>query len=110
MRKFGKLGSSIIHAFAILGGSMIFTWGVSVFGVKFFIALGFEWMSVSDVGLMIIGLGIMVFMALSDRKMSKIFDKYYDEWDDIASSGGSKEDIASFGGSVDGETEESTAE
>lgn len=100
MKRIGKLGSSIIHAFAILGGAMIFTWGVSTFGVKFFVALGFEWISASDIGLMIIGLGIMVFMALSDRKMSKIFDKYYDEWDDVAS----------FGGSKDEQTEESSTE
>ena len=100
MKRIGKLGSSIVHAFAILGGAMVFVWGTSTFGVKFFVALGFEWMSASDVGLMIIGLGIMVFMALSDRKMSKIFDKYYDEWDDTSS----------FGGSRDEETEESITE
>lgn len=112
MKRIGKIGSSIVHAFATLGGAMIFTWGVSTFGVKFFIVLGFEWMSASDVGLMIIGLGIMVFMALSDRKMSKIFDKYYDEWDDVSSSGGSRsgDDTSSFGGSRDEETEESITE
>jgi len=100
MKRIGKLGSSIAHAFAILGGAMVFTWGVSTFGVKFFVALGFEWISASDIGLMIIGIGIMVFMALSDRKMSKMFDKYYDEWDDVSSSGGSRDE----------ETEESPTE
>jgi len=82
MRKIGKIGSNVMHTFAILAGAMIFIWGMSTLGVKFLVFLGWEWVSVSDVGMIIIGIGIMIFMMLSDFKMGRIFDRYYAEWEE----------------------------
>lgn len=98
MKKIGKIGSNIVHTFAILTGAMIFVWGMSTLGVKLLASLGWEWVSVSDVGMIIIGIGIMLFMLLSDYKMGRIFDRYYDAWEEtpieVAEAGGSAEEDA----------------
>ena len=110
MKKIGKIGSNIVHTFAILAGAMIFVWGMSTLGVKLFVALGWEWVSVSDVGMIIIGIGIMLFMLLSDYKMGRIFDRYYAEWEEdpeVAGAGGSAKEevteVAKAGGSAEEE-------
>ena len=80
MKKVGKLLSNIVSTLVILSGAMILTYGFSVFGVKGFVAMGIEWISASDLGLMIIGLGIMLWVAVSNKITNRYWDRYYDDW------------------------------
>jgi len=82
MRKVGKVVSSIVNTFIVVAFFMLSTYGFSSVLVGWLVSTGIEWVSVTNLGLMVIGLLGGLIWAVFTKITNKYWDAYYSDWSD----------------------------
>jgi ABC-type multidrug transport system permease subunit len=80
MRKVGKVVSNIVNTFIVVAFFMLANYCFGAVLVGIFVDAGIEWISVTNLGMMVFGLIGGIIWAVFNRVTNKHWDTYYSEW------------------------------